>query len=66
MVVVTADHKNVDYDLVLEHASIVMDPRNGLKGRTGKALLYPIAGPPRGGPQLVDDDVDPPRSASFG
>jgi UDP-N-acetyl-D-glucosamine dehydrogenase len=49
IVVVTADHKKVDYDLVLEHAAIVVDPRNGLRGRQGKALVYPIAGPARSG-----------------
>ncbi|MCG8467559.1 MAG: nucleotide sugar dehydrogenase [Gemmatimonadetes bacterium] len=49
MVVVTTDHRRIDYDLVLEHAALVMDPRNGLRGRTGRALIYPIAGPPRGG-----------------
>ncbi len=47
VVVVTANHRDVDYDLVLEHAAIVVDPRNGLKGRIGRGLVYPIAGPPR-------------------
>ncbi|MGH7540130.1 MAG: UDP binding domain-containing protein, partial [Gemmatimonadota bacterium] len=47
VVVITADHRSVDYDLVLEHAPIVVDPRNGLRGRSGRALVYPIAGPPR-------------------
>jgi len=49
VVVITSDHSGVDYDMVLEHASIVVDPRNGLAGRTGNALVYPIAGPPRTG-----------------
>jgi len=46
-VVVTSDHSSIDYELVLEHAPIVVDPRNGLRGKTGNALVYPIAGPPR-------------------
>ncbi len=48
-VVVTADHSAVDYGLVLEHARVVVDPRNGLRGRQGKATVYPISGPPREG-----------------
>jgi UDP-N-acetyl-D-mannosaminuronate dehydrogenase len=47
-VVVAANHSDVDYALVLEHARIVVDPRNGLNGSRGNALVYPIAGPPRG------------------
>jgi UDP-N-acetyl-D-glucosamine dehydrogenase len=47
-VVVAANHTDVDYALVLEHARIVVDPRNGLHGSRGNALVYPIAGPPRG------------------
>jgi UDP-N-acetyl-D-glucosamine dehydrogenase len=46
-VVVTCDHTGVDYDLVLQHAAIIVDPRNGLAGRSGKGLVYPIAGPAR-------------------
>jgi UDP-N-acetyl-D-mannosaminuronate dehydrogenase len=47
VVLITTDHSVVDYDLVLEHAEIVVDPRNGLSGRSGRATVYPIAGPPR-------------------
>ena len=47
VVLITTDHAAVDYDLVLEHAGIVVDPRNGLSGRSGRATIYPIAGPPR-------------------
>jgi len=50
MVVLTTDHRGVDYDLVVEHAPLVMDPRNGLRGKTGRAVIYPISGAPRGGP----------------
>ena len=50
-VVITCDHSGVDYDMVLEHATIIVDPRNGLAGRSGRALVYPIAGPPREGPR---------------
>ena len=64
VVVVTADHKSVDYDLVLEHAPVVIDPRNGLGGRTGKALIYPIAGPPRtNGPERTDEPEEARRAA---
>ena len=49
LVVITTDHKNVSYDLVLEHAPIVLDPRNALCGKKGRALVYPIAGPPKVG-----------------
>ena len=49
IVVITTDHQNVSYDLVLEHASIVLDSRNGLRGKKGHAVVYPIAGPPTGG-----------------
>ncbi len=48
-VVITTDHSEVDYDLVLEQAEIVVDPRNALNGRQGRAMVYPIAGPPREG-----------------
>jgi len=49
VVVVTTDHESVDYDLVLERAGIVVDPRNALRGRTGRAVIYPVAGPARAG-----------------
>ena len=45
-VVITTDHKRVDYDFVTEHASIVVDPRNAIATTRG-ATVYPIAGPPR-------------------
>lgn len=47
IVLVTTDHARVDYDLVIEHAKIVVDPRNALRAATGPAVVYPIAGPPR-------------------
>ncbi len=47
VVVVTTDHEDVDYDLVLERAAIVVDPRNALRGRIGRAVIYPVAGPAR-------------------
>ncbi|MDH3734534.1 MAG: nucleotide sugar dehydrogenase [Gemmatimonadota bacterium] len=46
-VVVTCDHSDIDYDMVIEQSEIIVDPRNGLEGRTGSGLVYPIAGPPR-------------------
>ncbi len=67
MVVVTTDHANVDYDLVLNHARLIMDPRNGLGGRTGRAVIYPISGPPRGGTGADRLDEEPrPRAVSVG
>lgn len=48
-IVITTDHTDVDYDLVLGNAKIIVDPRNALGGRRGRATVYPIAGPPREG-----------------
>jgi len=45
-VVITTDHRVVDYGFVTEHASIIVDPRNAI-GETRGAVVYPIAGPPR-------------------
>jgi len=58
-VVITCDHTGVDYDMVLEHAGIIVDPRNGLSGRVGNGLVYPIAGPPRHGPTGSREDQPP-------
>ncbi|MFQ5745698.1 MAG: nucleotide sugar dehydrogenase [Gemmatimonadota bacterium] len=46
-VLITTDHSSVDYDLVLEKASIIVDPRNALEAKRGRAVVYPIAGPAR-------------------
>jgi UDP-N-acetyl-D-glucosamine dehydrogenase len=46
-VLVTTDHRDVDYALVLERSKIVVDPRNALHGRSGRATIYPVAGPAR-------------------
>ncbi|MEE9208543.1 MAG: nucleotide sugar dehydrogenase [Gemmatimonadota bacterium] len=51
VILVTTDHKQVDYNLVMENAKIVVDPRNALSGATGQACVYPIAGPPRNSQQ---------------
>ena len=48
-VVVVTDHRQVDYDLVLEKASLIIDTRNGLQGRSGSGTVYPLAGPSRSG-----------------
>jgi len=48
LVLIATDHSDVDYDLIGRHASLVVDPRNVMK-RAEKAVLYPIAGPPRDG-----------------
>jgi len=45
-VVVTTDHRVVDYGFVTEHAAIVVDPRNAIRETRG-ATVYPIAGPAR-------------------
>lgn len=45
-VVITTDHRVVDYAFVTEHAAIVVDPRNAISETRG-ATIYPIAGPPR-------------------
>ncbi|MFW6039746.1 MAG: nucleotide sugar dehydrogenase [Gemmatimonadota bacterium] len=45
-VVITTDHRCVDYGFVTEHAEIVVDPRNAISETRG-AIVYPIAGPPR-------------------
>jgi UDP-N-acetyl-D-glucosamine dehydrogenase len=50
-VLVTTDHSQVDYDLVMESAKIVVDPRNALSEAKGRAIVYPIAGPPRNSSQ---------------
>ena len=34
--VVITDHKAVDYDLVLEHAPLIIDTRGVYRGRNGK------------------------------
>ncbi len=49
-VVITTDHRAVDYGMVVDRARIVVDPRNALQGRSGRAVIYPIAGPPRQAP----------------
>jgi len=47
VVVVTTDHRALDYDLVMQHADIVVDSRNALEGHEGPARVYPLAGPAR-------------------
>jgi UDP-N-acetyl-D-glucosamine dehydrogenase len=51
LVVIATDHGNVDYELVGRHASLVVDSRNAMKAAV-KAVVYPIAGPPRNGTGL--------------
>ena len=48
-VIVVTDHRQVDYDLVLGKARLIIDTRNGLGGRSGAGVLYPLAGPVRSG-----------------
>lgn len=58
LVLIATDHSSVDYDLVGRHASVVVDPRNVMKSAE-KAVVYPIAGPPRGGSQRRPGGVPP-------
>jgi len=53
VVLITTDHSLVDYEMVVRHAAIVVDPRNALKDLRGTAIIYPIAGPPR--PPIVEE-----------
>ncbi|NNK47842.1 MAG: UDP-N-acetyl-D-glucosamine dehydrogenase, partial [Gemmatimonadetes bacterium] len=54
LVIVATDHTDVDYELVGRHASLVVDPRNAMKDTEAeKAVVYPIAGPPRNGRTIV-------------
>ncbi len=48
LVLIATDHSAVDYEMVGRHASLVVDPRNAM-GDAEKAVVYPIAGPPRDG-----------------
>ena len=50
LVVIAADHSAVDYEFVGSHSALVVDPRNAMAGvQADRALVYPIAGPPRNG-----------------
>jgi UDP-N-acetyl-D-glucosamine dehydrogenase len=49
VVIITTDHAAMDYGLVLEHAPILVDPRNAIGKKEGGATVYPLAGPPRQG-----------------
>ena len=48
LVLVGTDHSQVDYEFVGRHAALIVDPRNAVATAT-KAVVYPIAGPPRNG-----------------
>ena len=37
-VVVTTNHKNIDYDLVLAHAPVVLDTRNAIKAEADNVV----------------------------
>jgi len=39
LVIVTTDHSNVDYKLVVQHASLIYDTRNALKGFTAPHIF---------------------------
>jgi UDP-N-acetyl-D-glucosamine dehydrogenase len=49
LILIATNHSEVDYGLVGRHASLVVDPRNAME-TAEKAVVYPIAGPPRNGP----------------
>ena len=38
LVVIITAHKNIDYDMLLEHAQAVLDTRNALKGRNSPKI----------------------------
>ena len=41
---IITDHKNVDYQHVVDHASLVVDTRNVTSGlREGRAMIVPLA-----------------------
>lgn len=41
-VVIVTNHADLDYDLVTEHASLIVDTRNALKGRSGKSRIIKL------------------------
>ncbi len=48
-VILVANHRDMDYELVLQHAALILDTRNGFAGKSGQGPLYSMAGPPRPG-----------------
>ncbi len=46
-VAVITDHAEVDWQGVADHAGRVVDARDALRGVSGPAVVYPLAGPPR-------------------
>ena len=38
LVVIITAHKNIDYDMLLEHTQAVLDTRNALKGRNSPKI----------------------------
>jgi UDP-N-acetyl-D-glucosamine dehydrogenase len=44
LVMVVTDHTAVDYQLVAEHASLVLDTRGAMRGRAGRATVIGISG----------------------
>ncbi|MCX7020277.1 MAG: UDP-N-acetyl-D-glucosamine dehydrogenase, partial [Candidatus Sumerlaeota bacterium] len=41
-VVIVTNHANIDYDLILEHAKLVIDTRNALGNKTGNARIVKL------------------------
>jgi UDP-N-acetyl-D-glucosamine dehydrogenase len=49
-VVIVTDHANVDYQRVVDRASLVVDTRNATAAlKPGRARILPLAAPARGG-----------------
>jgi UDP-N-acetyl-D-glucosamine dehydrogenase len=49
LVILTTDHSHVDYQLVIEHASLIYDTRNALQGFR-KPTIFRLGAPDRHGP----------------
>jgi UDP-N-acetyl-D-glucosamine dehydrogenase len=49
-VVITTDHQNVDYDMVVRNAQLVVDTRNATRGLTGGTVIG-LSGQPRASAQ---------------
>jgi UDP-N-acetyl-D-glucosamine dehydrogenase len=52
-VVVVTDHSRVDYALVAQHASLIVDTRGAMRGISGSARVVGLSGTELSAPQLV-------------
>ena len=69
LVVITTDHREIDYRQVVEHAPIVIDTRNALEGMEvsdgAGATVYPLSGPPRNAGDGIREPEEAPPEPSF-